>query len=53
MKSILCATEIISGLIMIGGRIYAIYGDWMSGMQISLISGIVTVACYLILDIYG
>lgn len=52
MKSILWITGIISGLIMIGGRVYAIWGDWMSGMQISLIGGIVTVTCYLILDIF-
>lgn len=53
MKSILGITEAIGGLTMIGGRIYAIYGDWMSGMQICLIGGIVAVTCYLILDIYG
>lgn len=53
LKSILWITGIISGLAMIGGRIYATYGDWTSGMQISLIGGIVTVTCDLILDIYG
>lgn len=52
LKSVLWITGIISGLIMIGGRIYATYGDWMSGMQVSLIGGIVTVTCYLILDIF-
>lgn len=52
MKSILGITEAIGGLTMIGGRIYAIYGNWMSGMQICLIGGIVAVACYLILDIF-
>lgn len=38
MKSILWITGIISGLIMIGGRVYAIWGDWMLGIQISLIN---------------
>ena len=52
LKSILWITGIISGLIMIGARVYAIWGDWMSGMQISQIGGIVTVTCYLILDIF-
>lgn len=52
LKSILWITGIISGLIMIGGRIYATYGDWMSGMQISLVSGTLTAACYLILEIF-
>lgn len=45
-------TGIISGLVMIGGRIYATYGDWTSGMQISLVGVIVTVTCYLIFDIF-
>lgn len=53
LKSILWITGIISGLIMIGGRVYAIWGDWMLGIQISLVSGTVTAACYLILDIFG
>lgn len=52
LKSILGITEAIGGLTMIGGRIYAIYGDWMLGMQICLIGGIVAVTCYLILDIF-
>lgn len=45
-------TGIISGLIMVGARVYAIWGDWMLGIQISLVSGTVTAACYLILDIF-
>lgn len=45
-------TGIISGLIMIGARVYAIWGDWMLGIQISLVSGTVTAACYLILAIF-
>lgn len=45
-------TGIISGLIMIGARVYAIWGDWMLGIEISLVSGTVTAACYLILDIF-
>ncbi|MEO5283701.1 hypothetical protein [Limosilactobacillus allomucosae] len=52
VKSILWITGIISGLIMIGGRVYAIWGDWMLGIQISLVSGTVTAACYLILEIF-
>lgn len=49
LKSILWITGIISGLIMIGARVYAIWGDWMLGIEISLVSGTVTAACYLIL----
>lgn len=50
LKSILWITEIISGLIMIGGRVYAIWGDWTLGILINIVSGTVTAAC-LILDI--